>query len=211
VRWEVLNYVHGKSRRKTKTQESSRQSARGLDSLRGRAASSARRAEARRGESRARRVSGALKIVVDANVIAFALLPKKAIPPEVAADALHSRRFLARALSEGATLIVPPDFGMEVLNGFTVAMYKRSITLPTAKRAAALIKKLGLVVRVPSQNAVLELTHRMNRAAAADQTYVALSVKYKCEFVTADRGLVTSAANTRIPRVTHVVAHPWGK
>jgi predicted nucleic acid-binding protein len=211
VRWEVLDYVHGKSGRKTKTQESSRQSARGLDSLRGRAASSARRGEARRGESRARRVSNAVKFVVDANVIAFALLPKKAIPANVAADVESSRRFLNRALSEGGTLIVPPDFSMEVLNAFTAAMYKRLMALSTAKRVTTVLKKLELKVLAPSQNNVLELTHRMNRASAADQTYLSLAVRLKCDFVTADRGVVISAANARIPRAVHVSTHPWGK
>jgi predicted nucleic acid-binding protein len=142
-------------------------------------------------------------------VIAFALLPNKAIPKNLVTDALHSRRFLNRALLEDARLIVPPEFSMEVLNGFTVAMWHKLITVSTAKRAVALIKKLNLEVRAPNQNAVLELTQKMNRASASDQTYVVLALKLKCDLVTADGGLVRSALNARVSNVVHVNNHPW--
>jgi predicted nucleic acid-binding protein len=119
------------------------------------------------------------------------------------------RRFIARCVIENVQFVVPTDFEMEVLNPFTVAMYQKSMTLATATRVVRAAFKLNFDVRSPSRTLVLELTNQMNRASAADQTYVALSQKLKCQFVTADAPLVSNAQQKKIARVVYVDHHPW--
>ncbi len=150
-----------------------------------------------------------VRIVVDANVIGYAFLPIKCIPMNMRTTATACRQFVARCVQENAILVVPTDFEMEVLNPFTVAMWHKTISLASAQRLVRLAFGLGFEVRSPSRTLVLELTSQMNRASAADQTYVALSRRLKCEFVTADAPLVKNAQQKQMTRVTHVDQHPW--
>ena len=150
-----------------------------------------------------------VRIVVYANVIGYAFLPVKCVPLNMRPTAAACRRFVARCIAENALLLVPTDFEMEVLNPFTVAMWQKTISLDAAKRLVRSVFSLGFDVRSPSRSLVLELTHKIGRASASDLTYVAVSQKLKCDFVTADAPLVSNAQQKKVGRVKHINQHPW--
>ncbi len=134
------------------------------------------------------KLSGTSSVVIDANIVVFAVWPT--------AFTTEAQALLARLRSEGKVIHVPELWRAEVVS----ALHRLGMMQGTprekvhrAVRAALKMAPKRLPLDAPLCLAALTWAERLGQAKAYDAFYLALAERLGAEFWTADKRLVNSA------------------
>lgn len=133
-----------------------------------------------------------MSLVVDASFMIKLILPNS--------EQMRCRELMAEWVQPGVNLYAPTLWLYEMTSALTKAIHFDILTEAEGRQALALAQALDLQLIHPD-NTLVELaydwTRRLNRAAAYDSFYLALSESLSAEFWTADK------------RLANAVSVPW--
>jgi predicted nucleic acid-binding protein len=152
------------------------------------------------------------RFVLDANPVIKAFAPKGVLAPEEEIVAAASRRFIARAVSEGAALHVPFLFFSEVLN--TISRFRGAGAYSDEQAELILTRAFGLplIPALPQWRSVYSITRALGRNKTGDSEFIAVALMTNSVLITADEALKRNIDSVKATYpVESVMTHPWSQ